>query len=461
MGLSHDKGSKKTKDIENKNTEALDKKALIKESVKTKELISINSIKSEFIIKKIFSNLQEKSELEIIIYSKKYQNILGINLDNFIELSGKYIKGERNGRGREYVLYKKYTISSLDNNNDKYEYTDKLIFSGEYKDGKRNGEGIEYYDSGRKKYVGFYKNGKRNGKGKKYYDKDPYTYEELCEKYLKGSNLSIEDQSGKMLTSSNRTNDNKNDDNKDDDNDLDKLLASLNKNNYNENKSEVKSYDDLDELLASINKNKYNNNDDKENEKKEEKEEKYDDDPEEPNLKFKGEYLNGYIIEGQKYYDNGKLKFELLKSGIGKYYYHYEDQLSFEGEFKYGKKNGKGKEYSYNGILVFEGEYLNGQRHGKGKEYYQYKRAPGLCGSYFCNGDEEGKLIFEGEYKNGKIWNGKGYGKDFEGEYKNGERWNGYGREYVRHLMGCTQFEYKLYWSGKYVNGIKIGYPEN
>ena len=45
----------------------------------------------------------------------KYQNILGINLDNFIELSGKYIKGERNGRGREYVLYKKYTISSLDN----------------------------------------------------------------------------------------------------------------------------------------------------------------------------------------------------------------------------------------------------------------------------------------------------------------------------------------------------------
>ena len=461
MGLSHDKRSKKAKDIENKNTEALDKKALIKESVKTKELISINSIKSEFIIKKIFSNLQEKSELEIIIYSKKYQNILGINLDNFIELSGKYIKGERNGRGREYVLYKKYTISSLDNNNDKYEYTDKLIFSGEYKDGKRNGEGIEYYDSGRKKYVGFYKNGKRNGKGKKYYDKDPYTYEEICEKYLKGSNLSIEDQSGKMLTSSNRTNDNKNDDNKDDDNDLDKLLASLNKNNYNENKSEVKSYDDLDELLASINKNKYNNNDDKENEKKEEKEEKYDDDPEEPNLKFKGEYLNGYIIEGQKYYDNGKLKFELLKNGIGKSYYCYEDQLRFEGEFKYGKKNGKGKEYSYNGILVFEGEYLNGQRHGKGKEYYQYKRAPGLCGSYFCNGDEEGKLIFEGEYKNGKIWNGKGYGKDFEGEYKNGERWNGYGREYVRHLMGCTQFEYKLYWSGKYVNGIKIGYPEN
>ena len=74
-----------------------------------------------------------------------------------------------------------------------------------------------------------------------------------------------------------------------------------------------------------------------------EKEEKYDDDPEEPNLKFKGEYLNGYIIEGQKYHDNGKLKFELLKNGIGKSYYYYEDQLSFEGEFKYGKKMEKVK----------------------------------------------------------------------------------------------------------------------
>ena len=45
MGLSNDKGYKKTKDIENKKTEALDKKALIKENV-------VN-VRSELFVKKI------------------------------------------------------------------------------------------------------------------------------------------------------------------------------------------------------------------------------------------------------------------------------------------------------------------------------------------------------------------------------------------------------------------------
>ena len=46
----------------------------------------------------------------------------------------------------------------------------------------------------------------------------------------------------------------------------------------------------------------------------------------------------------------------------------------------------KGREYDgeYN-TLIYEGEYKNGERNGKGKKY-----------------DYEGKLIFEGEYKNGK-----------------------------------------------------------
>ena len=75
------------------------------------------------------------------------------------------------------------------------------------------------------------------------------------------------------------------------------------------------------------------------------------------------------------------------------------------------------KEYDYNYNLIFEGEYKNGERNGKGKGY---------------NGD--GKLIFEGEYLNGRKWNGKAkeyfYGHlEFEGEYKNGER-NGKGKEY-------------------------------
>ena len=50
-----------------------------------------------------------------------------------------------------------------------------------------------------------------------------------------------------------------------------------------------------------------------------------------------------------------------------------EDQfieLSFEGEYLIGKRNGKGKEYYYNGNLESEYGYINGKRNGKGKEYY-------------------------------------------------------------------------------------------
>ena len=41
--------------------------------------------------------------------------------------------------------------------------------------------------------------------------------------------------------------------------------------------------------------------------------------------------------------------------------------------------------------MIFEGEYKNGERNGKGKEY-----------------NNEGELMFEGEYKEGNRWNGRG-----------------------------------------------------
>ena len=42
--------------------------------------------------------------------------------------------------------------------------------------------------------------------------------------------------------------------------------------------------------------------------------------------------------------------------------------MIFKGEYKNGKRNGKGKEYSTDGDLIFEGEYKNGKRNGKGQE---------------------------------------------------------------------------------------------
>ena len=44
-------------------------------------------------------------------------------------------------------------------------------------------------------------------------------------------------------------------------------------------------------------------------------------------------------------------------------------KLEFEGEYKKGERNGKGKEYYNDSKLKFEGEYKNGKRNGKGKEY--------------------------------------------------------------------------------------------
>ena len=76
-------------------------------------------------------------------------------------------------------------------------------------------------------------------------------------------------------------------------------------------------------------------------------------------------------------------------------YDNYNDIIIFEGEFKQGKKNGKGKEYNSDGKMIYEGEFLYGKRHGRGKEY-----------------DGDGLLIYDGEYSsNERHGKGKEYYK--------------------------------------------------
>ena len=94
------------------------------------------------------------------------------------------------------------------------------------------------------------------------------------------------------------------------------------------------------------------------------------------------------------------------ENGNAKAYSSYDDKLLFEGEYKNGKKNGKGKEYYLNGEVIFEGEYKNGKRNGKGKEYYFNRE---LLNEKENKDYYENNLIFEGEYKDGKKWDGKGY----------------------------------------------------
>ena len=68
--------------------------------------------------------------------------------------------------------------------------------------------------------------------------------------------------------------------------------------------------------------------------------------------------------------------------------------LKFEGEYLYGKRHGKGKDYDFNGKIIYEGEYINGKR----KEFYDKKY------KYL--------LLFEGELLNGEK-SGKMYNSDF------------------------------------------------
>ena len=115
-----------------------------------KELNYVRDIKSEYIQQGIFEYLNEKQKISLIIYNKRIQNIFRIDIKDYKNMSGKIRIIEKNGKGREYTLYK------------------ELRFEGEYINGKRNGKGKEYYFDDKLKYDGEYINGERNGKGKEY-----------------------------------------------------------------------------------------------------------------------------------------------------------------------------------------------------------------------------------------------------------------------------------------------------
>ena len=108
-----------------------------------KRIKFLGDIKSEYIQKGIFSYLNEKQKLKMIIYNKKLKSIFGINIENYKKISGKYIIYEKNGIGILYNLN-----------------TNKMIFKGEYLNGKKNGKGKEYYNNNIIKFEGEYINGK-------------------------------------------------------------------------------------------------------------------------------------------------------------------------------------------------------------------------------------------------------------------------------------------------------------
>ena len=103
-----------------------------------------------------------------------------------MEYEGRYLKGKRNGKGKEYHYQKhfnRFDDCLCCRKNEKEEvkehYYVESIYEDEYLNGKRNGKGYikEYYSNGKLLFEGEGLNGKKNGKGKEYYESGELIFE--------------------------------------------------------------------------------------------------------------------------------------------------------------------------------------------------------------------------------------------------------------------------------------------
>ena len=381
-----------------------------------------------------------------------------------IKFEGDYLKGKKNGIGKEYYLTKKllfegeyllgkkwngkgYDLNGniiylLNNGNGKVKefYNDNLIFEGEYLNGQRHGKGIEYNIYGHCIFKGEFSKGLRwSGEG---YVLDNNIYCRL----KNGKGYAIKYSFGFL--------------------DSNKILVEY---EYSNGKIKKEDRRNLCERIEYENKSLNGRKNGKQ----------YDKDGK---LIFEGIYLYGERIKGKEYineileyegeylfgkkwngkgYDlNGHIIYE-INNGNGKSREYLNNILIFEGEYVDGIKL-NGKEYYYKGNLIFKGKFKNKIKwNGKIKKYDSR-------GSLVFEGeikegkkynvkkyDTEGNLIFEGEMKEGEKWNGKEYDYKgnliFKGEYFKGKRWNGKGKEYDSE--GILIFEGEIKegekWNGK------------
>ena len=339
----------------------------------------LKNIKSTYITKILFSFLDEKIKLMLVKYNQTLQKEINICLINYQLFITSYIENIDNSKGKEYNIYNKKLIFEGEYKNGKrngygkeYDNNGNQIFEGRYSNGKRYGRGMEFNENYNKIFEGEYKNGKRNGKGKEYYSN---YFKHIYVNQVNEIKLKFEGEylNGKRWTGKGY--------------DFNKKLAYEIKNGN----GFIKEYNDNGKLKYEGN---YLNGD------------KYGKGKEyfsNGKLAFEGEYKNGLKWTGKGYDIKGNITYE-INNGKGKIKEYYTTELKFDGEYLYGKRNGKGKEYYLSGRLKFEGNYINGERNGKGKEYYL-----------------SGKIIFEGEYLYGHKIKGKEYDMNgkliFNGEY--------------------------------------------
>ena len=307
-----------------------------------KETLNLyKNVKSLNIIKHILSFLSRNEKLNLIAYNKNLQNKLGINIEYYKQISGRYKIIDTNGKGKEYELI-----------------TNQLLFEGEYRNGKRNGKGIELYGNGDIKFEGEYLNGKRyKGKGYNIERKLELEIEKdgSIKEYYSENKLKFE---GKIFYGRKWNG---------------KGFNYEGKEEYEikNGKGYVKEYDYEGKLLFE---GEYING--------------------ERNGKGK-EYFNIEIIS-----DKDKKFFPFLSGNILKDLDN-KNFLFFNPNIKYNNENLEENMNQKRIInkIKFEGEYLNGKRwNGKGfnhegKEVFKIENGDGLIKEY----NNKGKLILEGE----------------------------------------------------------------
>ena len=178
-------------------------------------------------------------------------------------------------------------------------------------------------------------------------------------------------------------------------------------------------------------------------------------------------YEKYYIYQGSfkngSYNKYGVLKYiNFDKNLLKEKNFYTHNGIKYEGEWKLGKKEGKGKMiYKYdenrNNLIYYDGEWKNDKKNGRGILYYgksDYYDGSWLndikqgLGQQYKNG----KLIFEGTWrediKNGRgmSYNEKGM-KTYEGEWLNNKR-NGKGKLF---------YEDGDYYDGDFVNDKRHG----
>ena len=299
----------------------------------------LENVKSQYLVKLLFTFLLHKRKLRIVRYNKQLQKKLDINLIFYKNMTNKYIIYEGKGIGKEYDL------------------EGKLLFKGQYYNGERNGNGEEYYYSDIE-YKGEFKDGKRNGYGKE--NRTYYTFEGEFKngKYWNGiykerdydfdeeryfTILEAEYKDGKIWNASG-------------------YINIKNGSGYVTifNKSKKKLFEGI-YLNGEKNGKEYEYGEI-------ECEKQY------LNGKLNGlfkmnnlcsgvenEYLNDYE-NGKGYDENGCLIYELIHGNGKVKEYRYDGTLRFEGEYKNGRKNGIGKLYDLEGNLRYEGEFIEGVR---------------------------------------------------------------------------------------------------